>query len=199
MSLSIPVRCFAVAADLPAKRFNEDVGEIFDCDAQPHSRARLVAIEALVRAFPGAPLIGVARGFGWTGSARQIWAARDGALSSAWWREASVDRLIDVVVDCVFIDLRWPQRAGDAAQRLAADQQSRKEPCVHFDRASGEILCLEKVSEPFAPIYEPRLFRPARVLQRKSARSANVTASVMGDPPKGRSALARRALEGAPA
>lgn len=159
MSVTIPVKAFAVAADCAAQMFDEAVADLFD--ASTPSRARFVAISAVIELYPNAPQIEIAECFGWEEGGRALKAALTGARCAAWWRRADVAR--------VYEETR--RALGDIK---LADIVTGEEP-------------VQRISEEDrrAAQYTPRVYRPSRLVTA-ARRASNVTALMMGDPPKGR-------------
>ncbi len=179
MSASIPVSAFAVAGDAAARLLGEPLADLFDSSGL--SRARFVAIAAMIKIFPGAAQIEIARCFGVTAPGRDFARALAAARGSAWWRRADVERAIDEI------------RASLARIRVT-DLMTGDELIVRlgeFQRASGD-------DEPRDVVHRRRVWRAARLLSALAPRAANPTASLMGDPTPERSALhARLARESA--
>jgi hypothetical protein len=160
MSVTIPVRAFAAAADCAAWLFDETVADLFD--ASKPSRARFVAIHAVIKLYPDAPQIEIAECFGWVAGGRALKAALTGARCAAWWRRADVARVCD----------ETRRALGDIK---LADIVTGDEP-------------VQRISEEDrrATQYTPRVYRPSRLVTTTARRAPNVTALMMGDPPPGR-------------
>jgi hypothetical protein len=160
MSVTIPVKAFAIAADCAAQMFDEAVADLFD--ASTPSRARFVAISAVIELYPNAPQIEIAESFGWDEGGRALKAALTGARCAAWWRRADVAR--------VYEETR--RALGDIK---LADIVTGDEP-------------VQRISEDDrrAAVYVPRVYRPSRLVTTTARCPPNVTALMMGDPPPGR-------------
>lgn len=171
MSVSVPARCFAIAAEAAVRSVGGEVADVFD-DGRP-SRARLVAIEAVRRVFPLASRVEIARCFGLDRTGREVARMVESAFASSWWS----DDVVLSVAGVILSDLRWPLL--DAFARVEA----------------VEIGALARADEPdpVAQRWSPRKVRPARLVT-VTARPRSVTAALLGDPPPGR----RAALEAMP-
>ncbi|MBM3553629.1 MAG: hypothetical protein FJX45_18250 [Alphaproteobacteria bacterium] len=170
---SVPVSAFAVAADAAARCLGEPLADLFDEEAP--SRARMIAIDAMIEIYPGAARVEIARCFGLTCSGRDLARRRAAAQSAAWWRRADVDCAIEKI-------------RASLGRIERADVLTGFAPIVRlggYERAPAD-------DEPRVSAYRPRVWRPARLLVAPARRAANPTAALMGDPDPARSALHAR-------
>jgi hypothetical protein len=150
---SIPVQAYAVAAYEAARLFGEDAADVFDPDAT--SRARIVAILALRRAFPRTHQVTIANNMGMEGGASSVARKISRATSASSWNDAT----IDYVEKLLSAALRRPITIIKTHKPIVAPPAEQKS-------LSG---------------FKPRAVRPARLIAMRP-KTVNVTAALMGDP-----------------
>ncbi|MBM3553609.1 MAG: hypothetical protein FJX45_18140 [Alphaproteobacteria bacterium] len=176
MSVDLPVKAFALAADIAARRMGETVADLFG-DAP--SRARYLAIDALISLYPSASQVDIARCFGWERADERFDAAMSGARASRWWRKSDTGGVLkDLRAALGNINADDLLSGAEPIQRLGDDGE---ECPLMPDARRGDPH-----DEPRARIYQPRRWRVTLIVSAPVRRPLNLTAALMGDPPPGR-------------
>jgi len=157
--IPIPVKAYAIAAAEAAFLHSESVADIFDDER--HSRARFVALLALSRFYPAARKTHLAQNLGFSCDCDSLASRTESARCSNWWRDA------------------------DVVHVLGALRRSFSLPPLEDDFDETDHAPRAPHIEARAAVFEPRKYRPARILTI-APRIPNMTAHLMGDPPAGR-------------
>ena len=175
MECKIPVRSFAIAAAEASSIFKCNPENAFCSGSHASTRARNVAVAAMIQVFPKAKRISIAQGFNLRVEAEQVTVMLKNARGKPWWS----DDYVSFVADAIKQDLR----------------NNHDEMLIEFDSFGNiEFIIPDddapvlKKPEPeiVATRYSPRRWTPARIIRVGAARPKNVTGALLGDPPAGR-------------
>jgi hypothetical protein len=175
MEVKIPVRSFAIAADAAADLIGTQSSFIYNGCRRAASRARTVAVAAMIEVFPKARRATIAQGFDIKGDPWALCSMIGAARTKTWWR----DDFVASVADAIKRDL-----AKDPwAQRVECDDDGNIEFALD---GKADLVLKEPEREIVAAKYTPRRWRPARIIHVGASRPGNVTSALLGDPPAGR-------------
>lgn len=164
MTVSIPARSFAAAAKAAAMRFSLYPSDLFGgSKTRKASRASCLAIAGMIKAYPTASNIGIARGFGYDRSAHHLASMLTSSRAMPWWD----NEIVDQIALAIKTDLIGPIH-GELGPSVAVGDDGSLTPT--------------KTAAP--PRYQPPKRKPARIISPSTP--SNVTAALLGDPPPGR-------------
>jgi hypothetical protein len=173
LKIKIPARVFAVAAEKSADYFNVDAADIFQRGTHAASRARCVAVAAMVHAFPKIRRRTVGQGFGINMDQNSLMSMVRQARKQSWWDESKVH----IVAAEILASLNCYPGPPHIQIHDNGD--------IAFISGSEERRTAESV-EYVASAYVPRKWKPARLINPALSRRGNVTSAFLGDPPQGR-------------
>lgn len=155
MSVTIPVRAFAIAAFNAASLLSEDPCDVFDPDAK--SRARFVAIEAMRVMFPTVDAVQIANNLGFVGRRKLLTNRLICVKCAKWWNDKFVERVV--------CDLEIALKAKRGGKTYF--ERAPEEPTVSISKATPDTDATRHVSIPRATLVR---------------RPANMTGYLLGDP-----------------
>lgn len=176
MEIRIPVRSFAIAADAAAEIFKSNPGSVFCGCRRAASRARTLAVAAMIEVFPRARRATIADGFGLPYEQGALAQMVRKARRNPWWNDEYLRKVVDAISrDYAANAKRSPHIKCDDDGRIELDSDENAERVVR--EPEPEIVASE---------YTPRRWTPARIIRVGAARPKNVTGVLLGDPPPGR-------------